>query len=141
VLYSGSITFFFIKCKNAWVGLKAWNVFAPSPFSNKIFSTVAPWIALSRAAPNTPATNFFSFNFFPFMIFPILFFSSLIFFFCLIDFFSYRKEEINWCDFFYIVQKLGDDNFLSFQVGSNFFIKACLFLRFKNAFKKNWFFF
>jgi len=38
--------------------------------------------------------------------------------------------------FFYIIQKLGDDNFFSFQVGLNFFIQVCLFLRFKNALKK-----
>jgi hypothetical protein len=40
-------------------------------------------------------------------------------------------------EFFYIVQKLGDDNFFSFEAGFNFNIKACLFLHFKNAFKKN----
>jgi hypothetical protein len=38
--------------------------------------------------------------------------------------------------FFYIIQKLGDDNFFSFQVGLNFFIQVCLFLRFKNVLKK-----
>jgi hypothetical protein len=36
---------------------------------------------------------------------------------------------------------LGDDKFFSFEVGLNFHIKACLFLRFKNAFKKFEFFF
>jgi hypothetical protein len=39
--------------------------------------------------------------------------------------------------FFYIIQKLGDDNFFfSFQVELNFIIKACFVLRFKNALKK-----
>ena len=75
---------FFFKCKNAWVGLKAHNVFAPSPSSNKIFSKVAQWIAHGRVAANTPATNFFPFNFFSFKIFPILFFSSLNFFYFLL---------------------------------------------------------
>lgn len=30
---------------SAWVGLKALKVLEPSPSSNKVFSTVAPWIA------------------------------------------------------------------------------------------------
>jgi hypothetical protein len=34
--------------------------------------------------------------------------------------------------FFYIVQKFGNDNFFSFQVGLNFLIKSCLILRFEN---------
>ena len=52
-------------------------------------------------------------------------------------FFSYYKEEINLCDLFYIIQKLGDDIFfLSFQVRLNFLIKTYLFLSFKNVFKK-----
>jgi len=34
-----------------------------------------------------------------------------------------------------MIQKLGDDNFLSFEFVLNFLIKACLFLRFKNSFK------
>jgi len=128
---------FFLKCKNAWVGLKARNIFAPSPSSNKVFSIVVPWIAHSRAAPNTSTTNFFPFNFLSFKIFPIWFFFLFNFFsFLLLIFFSYCKEKINWCDFFYIVWKLGDDDCFLFQVGLNFLIKACLFLRFKNALKK-----
>jgi len=39
--------------------------------------------------------------------------------------------------FFYIVQKLGDDNcFFLFEVELNFCIKACLFLLFQNVLKK-----
>ena len=38
--------------------------------------------------------------------------------------------------FFNIEQKLGDDNFFSFEVGLSFLIKVCLFLRFKNILKK-----
>jgi hypothetical protein len=37
--------------------------------------------------------------------------------------------------FFYIVQKLCDDNFVLFEVELNFLIKAFLFLCFKNALK------
>jgi hypothetical protein len=33
--------FFVFKMKNARVELKAWNVFVPSPSSNKVFSTIA----------------------------------------------------------------------------------------------------
>ena len=76
---------------------------------------------------------------FPFKIFSILFFipfkkhfSDLIFL-C-------SKEKINWWYFFYIVQKLDNDIFFSFEVGLNFLIKACLFFRLKNAFKKYEFF-
>jgi len=35
-----------------------------------------------------------------------------------------------------MIQKFGDDNFLSFEVELNFLIKACLFLRFKYFLKK-----
>jgi len=38
--------------------------------------------------------------------------------------------------FLYIIQKLGDNIFFSFQVELNFLIKACLVLRLKNALKK-----
>ena len=51
-------------------------------------------------------------------------------------FFSYIKEKINWWEFFYIVQKLDGCNVFSFEVRMNFLIKACLFLPFKNTFKK-----
>ena len=43
--------------------------------------------------------------------------------------------------FLYIIQKLGDNIFFSFQVELNFLIKACLVLRLKNALKKIWNFF
>ena len=103
---------FLFKCKDVWVGLKVRNVFASSLSSNKVFSTVAPWIVHSRAAPNILATNFIPFNFFPFKIFPILiFFLFNFFYFSLMIFFSYYKEKINLYDLFYIVQKLGDDIF------------------------------
>ena len=131
---------FFFKCKNIWVGLNTWNVFALSPSSNKVFLTVAPWKGHSRAALNTLTTNFFPFNFFPFKIFPILFFLSLIFF-LFSHFFSYCKEKINWCDFFYIVQSWVMIYFFSFETWLNFLIKTCLFLPFKNTFKKFWIFF
>jgi len=42
--------------------------------------------------------------------------------------------------FFYIVQKLGNNNFFSLQVELNFVIKTCLFLRFKNTFKNTFYF-
>jgi hypothetical protein len=35
------------KVSSACVGLNARNVLAPSPSSNNVFSTVAPWIAHS----------------------------------------------------------------------------------------------
>jgi len=121
---------FFLKCKNPWVGLKAWNVFAPSPSLNKVFFIVAPWITHSIATPNTPATNFFLFK-----IFPFLFFSLFNFFaFFLFNFFSYCKEKINWWDFFYIIQKLGDDNLFSFEIELNFLIKTYLFFAFQKCF-------
>jgi hypothetical protein len=45
-----------------------------------------------------------------------------------------------WLNFFYIVQKLGDDNCFSFEVELNFLIKACLFLCFKYTLKNFEFF-
>jgi hypothetical protein len=42
VLSNGSITIFVFKCKNIGGELNAQNIFATSPFSNKVFSTVAP---------------------------------------------------------------------------------------------------
>jgi hypothetical protein len=77
-------------------------------------------------------------------IFLILFFCLFRFFFLFsyLIFFSYGKEEINWWDLFYTIQKLGDDNCFSFKVGLNFLIKACLCLPLKNILKKlNFFFF
>jgi len=117
----------FFKCKNTWVGLKVRNVFVPSSSLNKVFSTATSWIAHSRAVLNTPATNFFPFNFFPFKIFSIFFSSLNFFFFSLIDFFPYCKEKINWCDFFYIVQKLGDNNFFPLRLGWIFLFKHVCF--------------
>jgi len=53
-----------------------------------------------------------------------------IFFFCLFRFL------INWCYFFYTIQKLDDDKFFLFEGGLNFLIKTCLFFCFKNLLEK-----
>jgi hypothetical protein len=131
----------FSNVKIFWIGLNAQNIFALSPSSNKVFSTIASWKRYSRGVPNTLAINFFPFIFFPFKIFPIWFFFLFNFFISYWGFFPYCKDEINWCDFFYIVQKLGDDNCFLFQVALNIFLKACLFLHFKNALKNNFIYF
>jgi len=74
---------FFFKCKNVWVRLKAQYLHYHHLQLIKVFSTIASWIAHSRAAP-TLTTSFFPFNFFSFKIFLILFFFHFNFFYFLL---------------------------------------------------------
>jgi hypothetical protein len=75
---------FFFKCKNVWVRLKAQYLHYHHLQLIKVFSTIASWIAHSRAAPHTLTTSFFPFNFFSFKIFLILFFFHFNFFYFLL---------------------------------------------------------